>query len=53
MIPKPQHAVAARFEIACPRVVCVALRVMLPAVDFDNELGPAAGEIDNEGPINA
>jgi hypothetical protein len=48
MIPEPQHAVATGLNLACPRIVCGTLRVMLSAIQLDDELGLAAGEIDNE-----
>jgi hypothetical protein len=48
MIPEPQHAVATGFDPPCARIICSTLRVMLSAIQFNDELGPAADEINDK-----
>jgi hypothetical protein len=48
MVPEPQHAVAAGFDLQRTPIVCATLRVMLSAIQLNDELGLAAREIDDE-----
>ena len=48
VVPEAQDAIAGRFDAVRSRSIRCLLPIMLPAVEFDDELGFAAHEIDNE-----
>jgi hypothetical protein len=49
VIPEAQDAIARSFNALCSRRIRRLLPIVLPAVEFNHQLCPAACEIDNEG----
>ena len=48
IIPEAQNAVAGGFDLALTQCIGLLLPIMLSAIEFDDDLRLAAGEIDNE-----
>ncbi len=49
VVPEPQHAITACFDLACAARISSTLLVVLTAIEFDHQSRFAADEVDDEG----